>query len=242
MEEKILCILANSVKNSKSCIAGIEIIKTTTGRWQNTGRWIRPISHRPKGAISNTESLLQNIKRNPKLFDIVKVPLHAPANVEGQPEDWLIEPSFAWQHLGYFESQNSASAFLEMPKDLWLQQGEKQDRVSPEWVAQYQMPSLYLIAPEELKIYVQESDYGTGSRRSRRAAFRYRELDYDFGMTDPVTSNTHFPDFRTRKPGSHAGLNLDCVAICVSLAPAWKGDLASQSYHFKLVAGIVEKK
>lgn len=61
-------------------------------------------------------------------------------------------------------------------------------------------------------------------------------------MTDPVASSKHFPDYRTRQAGEHAGVDLDCAAICVSLAPAWKGEFTTQAYHFKLVAGIIENE
>ena len=240
--KRCVCILANSVKNNQSCIAGIEMKKDNRGGWQSTGRWIRPISHRPNGAISDEESLMKNKNRFPQLFDIIEIPLSAPAHVEGQPEDWLIEERADWLYLGHVDSQESVNALIERPNDLWLQQGMKRDRVTPEWVAQHDLPSLYLIEPEVLKIYVQESDYGNGPERSRRAAFRYGGVDYHWGMTDPVASNKHFPDYATRQAGIHAGVSLDCAAICVSLAPAWKGDLAPQAYHYKLVAGIIEKE
>jgi len=185
---------------------------------------------------------MKNKNRFPQLFDIIEIPLSAPAHVEGQPEDWLIEERADWLYLGHVDSQESVNALIERPNDLWLQQGMKRDRVTPEWVAQHDLPSLYLIEPEVLKIYVQESDYGNGPERSLRAAFRYGGVDYHWGMTDPVASNKHFPDYATRQAGIHAGVSVDCAAICVSLAPAWKGDLAPQAYHYKLVAGIIEKE
>lgn len=240
MESRILCILANSVKNQQSCIAGIEISKNTEGKWQNLRRWIRPISHRTNGAISDQESFLVKTGKVPQLFDIVEIPLQKPAYVEGQPEDWLIDPSVSWKHHGHFDPQKSVSAFLENPVNLWLQKDEKPDRVTPEWVAKHDLPSLYFVKPDHLKIYVQETDYRNGPKRSRRAAFHYLGEDYDFGMTDPATSSKHFPDYWTRPSGIHAGIDLECAAICVSLAPAWKGEYTSQAYHYKLVAGIIE--
>lgn len=242
MNSKTLCILANSVKNQQSCVAGVEIHKNAEGRWENTGRWIRPISLRPNGAISYQESYLQNKERAPQLFDIVTIPLQKPAEVEGQPEDWLIDPSGSWEHHGHFNPQKSVSAFLEEPQDLWLEEDERRDRVTPEWIAEHELPSLYLVRPNDLRIYVQENDYGKGPQRSRRAVFRYRGERYDFGMTDPVASSKHFPDYCTRQAGEHAGVDLDCAAICVSLAPAWKGEFTTQAYHFKLVAGIIENE
>lgn len=240
--KRCVCILANSVKNAQSCIAGIEMKMNPDGRWQNTGRWIRPISHRPNGAISDKESFLRNKSRLPQLFDIVEIPLSAPAHVEGQPEDWLIEEGVDWLFLGQVDPQKSVDAFAEQPNDLWFQPGVKKDRVTPEWIAQHALPSLYLIQPEQIKIYIQETDFGNGPKRSRRAWFRYRGVEYDWGMTDRVVSGKYFPDYRTRKTGLNAGVSIDCAAMCISLAPAWKADVASQSYHYKLVAAIMEKK
>lgn len=213
METKTLCVLANSVKNQQSCVAGIEVVKNAGGEWQNTGRWIRPISHRPNGAISDSESYLQNKGRKPQLFDIVEVHLQAPADVEGQPEDWLIEPTRSWQHLGSFNPQKSITVFLEKPDNLWLQQNERHDRATPEWVAEQKLPSLYLVRPNRIKIYVQETDYGNDPKRSRRAAFHYRGVDYDFGMTDPMVSQRYFRDYQTRQAGLHAGIDIDCAGI-----------------------------
>jgi hypothetical protein len=201
MKSKMLCILANSVKNGQSCVAGIEIFKNEEDNWQNTGRWIRPISHRPNGAISDQESFLRDKGRIPKIFDIVEIPLQKPAEVKGQPEDWLIEPVGSWLYHGRFNPQKSVNSFLEYPNDLWLEANERRDRVTSEWVAEHGLPSLYLVRPDRLKIYVQENDYGGGPKRSRRAAFTYRGVRYDFGMTDPVVSSRHFPDYLTRQSG-----------------------------------------
>lgn len=71
--------------------------------------------------------------------------------------------------------------------------------------------------------------------------FNYGGIVYDLGMTDPIISRKYFSDFSEHQAGLHAGITLDCAAICVSLAPAWKGELAMQAYHFKLVAGVIEK-
>ena len=240
MTKKTLCILANSVKNRQSCIAGIEVKKNQDGRWQNTERWVRPISHRANGAISNAESFLLKPNRHPELFDIIEIPLQKEAHVAGQPEDWLIEPTANWQYLGRFHPKNSVNDFIEAPNDLWNQDGEKKDRVTPNWIAKHSSQSLYFIKPERFKIYVEIRDFGHGATRRRRASFVYKSVNYDFSFTDPVASSTHLPDYETREPGLQNGVSLDCLAICVSLAPAWKGGIASQEYHYKLVAGIIE--
>lgn len=241
MTNKTLCILANSVKNRQSCIAGIEVRKNQDGRWQNIGRWIRPISDRANGAISSTESFLLKPNRCPKLFDIVEIPLLKQAHVAGQPEDWLIEPNTNWQYLGSFHPKNSVNDFIEAPNDLWKQDGEKIDRVTPNWVAKHNLQSLYFIKPKRLKIYAEIRDFGLGPTRRRRASFVYKSVNYDFSLTDPVASSKHLPKFATLAPGLQKVVSLDCLAICVSLAPAWKGANASKECHYKLVAGIIEK-
>lgn len=240
MNTKTLCILANSVKFNGYCVAGIEIEKNEIDQWQSTGRWIRPIGHSNNGSISLKESYLHNQRRIPKLFDIIEIPLKAPAYVDGQPENWLIAPNVEWKHLGQINPLKHINTFLEYPDHLWLQENEKYDRVTPQWVVTRQMPSLYLIKPEDMTIYVDGANYGDEQRRSRRANFRYQNKQYDLAMTDPFASKKHFPDFKTRKTGINNGVSLNCAAICVSLAPAWQGELASQPYHYKLVAAIIE--
>ena len=241
MTTKTLCILANSVKRGESCIAGLEIAQRPDKFWQNTGRWIRPVSHRDGGAISGSESYLHPPGKTPELFDIVTVPLQQPASVQGQPEDWWIEPSATWQYQGKFDPQESVRDFLEDPKDLWCQPNQPQDRVTPDWWAGQRLPSLYLIEPERMELYVHLQDYGSGPQRRSRARFRYRGVDHDWSMTDPVASRNHLPDFSSRGIGPDHGVALPCLAVCVSLAPAWKADHASRPYHFKLVAGVIEK-
>ena len=241
MIKKTLCILANSIKESESCVAGIEIIKNQYGRWQNTGQWIRPVSHRDNGAISRTESFLRKEGRKPKAFDIVEIALLKPVYVRGHPEDWLIEPSANWQYQGWFDPKESSDIFLESPDNLWLQENQKNDRVTSEWLEKQKLQSLYLIKPEKLKIYLRLNDWGGGLRRSIRASFCYLGINYDWSMTDPDARDKYFPDFDEHKPGVNNSILLDCAAICVSLTPEWKGNFASQAYHYKLVAGIIEK-
>jgi hypothetical protein len=239
VKKKTICVLANSVKNHQSCIAGIEILKTGDMRWRKTGQWIRPISHRSNGAISDAESYLGDKDRNPNLFDIVEIPLEQQAHVEGHPEDWLIARRESWRYVGHF-NPNKISHFLETPDDLWLEKNEKRDRVTGDFLVKHSLPSLYLVKPERLKLYVSEADFGDGPKRKRRACFRYGGVDYDMAMTDRTVNAKYFIDYNTRPAGLASGISLQTAGICVSLTPSWKAEHLERGYHYKLVAAIIE--
>ena len=74
----ILC-LANSRKLSGRCIAGREI---ANGQF---GDWIRPISAREKGEISEEERRFEN-GTSPAVLDVVRIPM-----IEPQPHTFQVE-------------------------------------------------------------------------------------------------------------------------------------------------------
>lgn len=90
---KIVC-LANSFKRGGRCIAGIDL---------KTNRWIRPIGRGDEGAIGR-ERLINGAE--PKLLDIVELPLGATADDLGcQPENriLLLDP---WRKVGVIEKDD----------------------------------------------------------------------------------------------------------------------------------------
>ena len=60
MTTKSICILANSIKFSGRCIAGMEVQQSENGKWRLLKNWIRPLSHRGGGEIKLSESRLDN--------------------------------------------------------------------------------------------------------------------------------------------------------------------------------------
>ena len=86
--------LANSFKRGGRCIAGIDL---------ETNRWIRPIGGGYEGAI-RSERLINGAE--PKLLDIIEIPLGGNANDLGcQPENRILRPG-PWLKVGEIQKDN----------------------------------------------------------------------------------------------------------------------------------------
>jgi hypothetical protein len=167
-------------------------------------------------------------------LDIIDVPLQAPANVDGQPEDWLIKEGSPWTYRGKFDAK-VLERLLETPDDLWLEYRHRPDRVSPDYLRRYELPSLYLIRPKgfELAIAAFRDDNGQ-SKKKRRAHFDYNGINYDLAMTDHRMQQRYFPAFPNVPTGVLANGPARDSILCVSLAPEFGG------YHYKLAATVIE--
>lgn len=234
MKTKTLCILANSIKFSGRCIAGMEVELTDDGKWHLARNWIRPLSQREGGEINSLESRLNN-NRQPAILDLVEIPLVAPAQIEGQPEDWFIERNSPWNYRGRF-APDVLGRLLEDPENLWLEFPHQSDRVSPAFLRKHRLPSLYLIQASDLRIAITEFVDDSGqTKKKRRARFCHEGVNYDLALTDPEMQRQYFPDFPRTDAGTIAdGPDPDSI-LCVSLAPEFRG------HHYKLVAGVIEK-
>jgi len=100
-ETKTIVCLANSRKYSGRCIAGKEILA------DGYGPWIRPVSVRQYGEISEEERRYEN-GVSAKLLDILRVPLIGAAPQLYQSENYLIDSEYyrvkkgaiAWRFCG----------------------------------------------------------------------------------------------------------------------------------------------
>ena len=129
-----ICLLANSAKNRARCIAGSQV-EATEGGYRLKKNWIRPISHRPKGELTDAEIVVRKEGKPyiPRLMDIVEVPVDGPAEVVGQPEDLLITKGAPWHFKGRLNRETVIPKLLEAPENLWLQEGQKTDRATPDF-------------------------------------------------------------------------------------------------------------
>ena len=91
---EMLC-LANSRKRGGRCVAGIDL---------KTGRWIRPVSARHEGSLSENhyligygeteEDSLVPVGYNPQWaapFDLIRLAVRQPYPLPHHPEDWLLD-------------------------------------------------------------------------------------------------------------------------------------------------------
>jgi hypothetical protein len=211
----------------------MEVTPSGEKKWHLTKNWIRPISHRPDGALNETESKIDAIGHQPRLLDIVEVDLSGKAQVDGQPEDWLIEPKKMWRKQGRFDPA-IIDRFIEEPNDLWLEMPHHPDRVSPQYLKDTNSPSLYLIRPETFQIFIRDDDFTGQTKKKRRGIFTYRGVQYDLPLTDPKMQSTYFPGFPNIPEGPVAACPEQVAALCISLTPVF----ASTGCHHKLVAAV----
>ena len=84
---KRLVCLANSRKLSGRCVAGKELIQGVVGGW------IRPVSDRPKEEVSKDERQYED-GSDPRVLDLIDIPLREPRPKSYQSENWLLDPQF----------------------------------------------------------------------------------------------------------------------------------------------------
>ena len=88
MSKRIVC-LANSRKLSGRCVAGKEI---------GTNCWIRPVSDRENGEVSEYERQYED-GTDPLVLDIIDVPLLNAQPKDFQQENWLLDPDQYWRRV-----------------------------------------------------------------------------------------------------------------------------------------------
>ncbi len=231
--EKRVFILANSFKHyPMRCIAGREIIHNERGEIQ-WGGWIRPVSDHDEGALGLDECRYSD-GSNPKPLDIADIPLGAPENDQIQPENWFIRPNKRWTKTGE-ENVNIAKTLAEQPNNLWLEDDQKTDRVSPKSLARMERrQSLYLIRPDSLHLQIETRTWEGRRKKRVRGNFRYKGQTYDLGVTDPLIEQKYCPNFRNIPDGVIRLKHDDKNLLCVSLAPLFQG------LHYKVIAAILE--
>lgn len=259
MPIKRVLVLANSWKHQFRCVAGREVIDVGDGQYKLAG-WVRPVGSRGRGELNYAERLQTN-DREAQVFDFVEIPLSAPAGDPLQPENWTITGPRTWRNVNHEYQRPAPSFFLETPADLWLgcptatdhrpqaavarvhtsgavthaaealpaSTTRRTDRLPHSCLVEHPpASSLYVIRPERFRLCLTV----VGGKDKRRAAFRYRGVEYNLAVTDPKIGDEYFL-FRA-KPGEFRLRCGDNCLICVSLAGEFDG------FHYKVVATIFE--
>ncbi len=235
-----ICVLANSIKNSHRCIAGLEVEKTTDGK-RNVGGWIRPVSRHDEGALNLEERALRSWwrKNEPQLLDVIEVHLDKNESDRSQPENWLIAPSKPWKLIEKM-AWKDLLPFVDRPKDIWLESPRDWEKFSPSWLRrQARVQSLYLIKPETIYLEAQ-TEYDSAearNKKSRWVVFTYNRFTYRLPLTDPVIEEKYLGQFPTIKDGLkkfQLASGNDCL-LSLSYTPAFR-----TGYHYKVVSAILE--
>src|SRR5882724_1624888 len=106
--KRIVC-LANSRKLSGRCLAGKEL---------SGGGWIRPVSAREHEEVSEDERQYED-GSDPRVLDIIDVPLLDARPKGHQQENWLLDPAFYWvkvDRAGWSELQR----LVDPAAPLWI--------------------------------------------------------------------------------------------------------------------------
>ena len=234
MPTKRIIVLANSIKKSARCVAGIEV---GAGDQLAPAGWLRPVSGESEGELEPRHMRVED-RDCIKIYDIVDVPLSEYSNDPIHPEDWVVDAETKWKAAGEFDASRLHS-LEEKINDLWLEPGVGSDRVTNTFVLQRpDHQSLYLIRPVNFRVELSVTQYPNNQNpsRRRRGRFSYRGQDYEMNLTDPVFMETHCGSMpavgaptKTIKPPYG-----DNCLLCVSITPLFR------EYHWKVVATVLE--
>lgn len=224
--KKIVC-LATSRKPSGRCVAGKEALD------DGYGGWIRPVSVRPSAEISLEERRYEN-GREPRILDVVEIPMLTPVPRVHQTENHMIDQSFYWTKRDAL-TWDDVAEFVDRPAALWTNGNStyhgRNDKVTQELASQF-TNSLFLIEPETCNVQVQlEGGTFAPAKRRVRADFRYNGVPYNFVVTDPVAEQA----FLAQENGVYP---LNEAYLCISLTEAYEGDGCCH----KLVATILTEE
>jgi len=212
--KQIVC-LANSRKLNGRCVAGKELIDNVPQSW------IRPISARVDGEVSESERKLRG-GGEPNVFDVVNIALleHKPKG--HQRENWLLDTQECWTRSG-FVSYADLDNYLDPDKPLWGNDF-KSDRVLSTIASTYE-DSLRFIHIKKLTLSVE--DGYEQSKRKLRGIFYHSGLEYNLSVTDP-----YYEGIYLQKTKGVYKIN-DCY-LTISLGEPYNG------YCYKLIATIIE--
>jgi hypothetical protein len=221
--EKVILCLANSRKISGRCVAGREI--TAAG----LGSWIRPVSARDHGELSELDRRFQN-GTDPRLLDIVRIPLLRPHPITFQTENHVINDDAYWTLEGRGSWVRALAAVDGSDRPLWANESSsyngEHDRVS-EVAASPADGSLRLLDVQDLEVLVvvEGAEFNNAKRRVR-GRFVHGDVRHCLSITDPIVERR----FLAQPDGTYP---VGRAMLCISLGEPWQG------WAYKLIAGII---
>ncbi len=221
--KRIVC-LANSRKLSGRCIAGRELVNDFPGDW------IRPVSSREHQEVSEYERQYKD-GSDPRLLDIIDIPLQKHQPWDHQQENWLLDPEYYWRKVAKY-SWNDLQQLSETGGTLW-QKGYStrtgsNDRI-PLQQANYETSSLKLIYVDKLSLRVfARGEAYENSKRRVQGQFRFGYNSYALWVTDPNIERAYLK----REDGNY---DLGECYLTISLGEPY------ESYCYKLIAAVMEK-
>lgn len=220
---KQLICLANSRKLSGRCIAGKEFIDG------QAGPWLRPVSARATEEVSEEERQYPD-GSDPRVLDIMRVPLLEPCPKSYQTENWLLDPDPYWEPAGRV-TWDQMKAMADAPPVLWINNSStikgRNDRVTLAEAGQFHWSLCLLNLPRlTIRVFVPGADFGKLKRRVQ-ALFQYKSNEYGLWVTDPVIER----EYLAKTDGTYS-VGECCVTVSL-------GEPSSDGFCYKLVAALI---
>ena len=220
--KRIVC-LANSRKYGGRCVAGKELLSDGTA-----GGWIRPVSSRENEEVSEQERRYAD-NEDPRVLDVIDVPLLSPRPKTYQQENWLLNPGVRWVKAGK-AVWNDLDAMVDPDAPLWLNGystlAGQNDRVPIDDTNAIDN-SLRLIRVSALTVTVFEPSHPSADFPILRGSFNYHGDDYCFRITDPESESGSVNL-------SHGDYPVGERYLVISLGEPF------EDYAYKLIATIIK--
>ena len=164
---EIIVVFANSVKNSKHCVAG---------KNYQTKKWVRPVADASGAELSDTQCTYKNPYGTFLIKPLQKVEIDflERAPLINQPENYTVNNT-QWVQNYKIDTQEMLS-YLDSPETLWGV-GNRVDYSQILSGQQVILQSLYLVEVQNLELQ------NVGGKR--RARFLFQGVHYDLPVTDP---------------------------------------------------------
>ncbi len=219
--KRIVC-LANSRKRNGRCVAGRELLGNGS-----VGGWIRPVSAREDEEVSGVERQYED-SGEPRVLDVIDVPVLDPRPKGYQRENWLLDPSLRWTRVDRIGESNLAQ-WTDIGETLWINGYSTSDGLNnriPLAAANTLDDSLRLVRVDDLELSVSapRADQGDFTRRMQ-GRFRFGGATYSLRVTDPVCEQ--------RYP-RHGSYEIGRCFIAVSVGEPYHG------HAYKLIAAVIE--
>ncbi len=220
--QRILC-LANSRKLSGRCVAGRKF------DGDNAGAWIRPVSDRESGEVSEYERQYED-GTDPQVLDIIAVPLLRPRPTGYQSENWLLDQRYYWEKADEL-SPADLQRMVEPVEPLWIDghstYSGRNDKV-PVALLEGVETSLRLIQIDALTLVVFAPGEAFGNAKRRvQGCFVHAGQQYSLWVTDPRYEKKYL----ARSDGRY---EIGSAYLTISLGERY------QDACYKLIAAIIE--
>lgn len=196
---------------------------------ESPAAWIRPVSDRPHEEVSEYERQYED-GSDPRLLDIIDVPLKGQCAKLHQPENWLLDADRYWVKVGRLKLRELRSfvddTLLTWPKDYSTYHGVN-DYVPAEQVSQVDgsLGLIHLGNGLQLHVFAPGAAFGNPKQRVQ-AEFMFKGVEFRLRVTDPRIERHYI----AQGEGDYV---LGPSFLTVSLGDLYRGN------HYKLVAAII---